>query len=222
MKKLFVQNLILLMLALSLTHCSSATSPSEDEKFQNLTLIENDSLLNGMVLTITHVKKPWYGLRFLMVSRFKKSIPEYASIRGLRKKSYHISGDGKTFGGIYLWQTKEEAANWFNPSWFSRIKEKYGEDGVVEYYTVKSIEHSSTDSESTENLWSVLSTSKISTASNIYVKGLVSIITMENQMGTTYYVSVWKTEDQATQYFHDDQSALFFDTPVHIDNSLVP
>ncbi|TGL17462.1 hypothetical protein EHQ46_16460 [Leptospira yanagawae] len=60
----------------------------------------------------------------------KDSIPEYKAIPGLMLKSYSLETDQSFFGGIYFWKNEKSAKDWFNPSWFARVKKKNGETEV--------------------------------------------------------------------------------------------
>ncbi|GBF50344.1 hypothetical protein LPTSP4_18690 [Leptospira ryugenii] len=82
------------------------------------------------VLTWTRVNRPWYAVSFLIKSKMKDSIPEYKAIPGLALKSYSIETEQSSFGGIYIWKSEQAARDWFNPNWFARVKEKYGETEV--------------------------------------------------------------------------------------------
>lgn len=89
-----------------------------------------DPLIQNEVVTWTRVNRPMLAFSFLIKSKMKDSIPEYEAISGLKSKAYSIETDGKLFGGIYLWDSETAAKNWFNASWFQRVKEKYGETEV--------------------------------------------------------------------------------------------
>ncbi len=84
------------------------------------------------VVTIVKVAKPWYAPGFLLVSKFRDTIPQYEAIPGLHLKIYTLSRDG-AFGGIYLWQDRTAAEAWFNAAWFQRVREQRGVEGRVQY-----------------------------------------------------------------------------------------
>jgi hypothetical protein len=88
------------------------------------------------VVTVVKVKTPWYGFGFMLKRAFKDAVPTYQKAAGLQTKFFHLSDDGKYFGGIYLWQDKASAQNWFNDKWFARVREKYNDEGRVEYLTL--------------------------------------------------------------------------------------
>ena len=60
------------------------------------------------------------------------SVPKYEGIDGLIRK-YYVSSDDKKFGGgIYLWQSREQAEAWYNREWLERITDAFGPP-VLEY-----------------------------------------------------------------------------------------
>jgi hypothetical protein len=44
-----------------------------------------------------------------------------------------LSQDGSTVGGVYLWNSREEADEMYTESWRSFVREKYGTDPSVTY-----------------------------------------------------------------------------------------
>jgi hypothetical protein len=91
------------------------------------------------VVTIVRVAKPWYAPDFYVRGAFAKAVPQYQSIPGLVHKSFTLSADGR-LGGIYQWRDRAAAEAWFNPAWFARVRERYGVDGTVSFYTLQSAE----------------------------------------------------------------------------------
>jgi hypothetical protein len=45
-----------------------------------------------------------------------------------------LSTDGKTIGGVYLWNSRVEAEAMFNDDWRSFMREKYRSDPSVVYF----------------------------------------------------------------------------------------
>jgi len=65
---------------------------------------------------------------------FSGTAPRYQEIRGLIRKYYLLSQDGKTAGGIYLWNSIEEAKELYNEDWRKFIVDKYGAEPSVQYF----------------------------------------------------------------------------------------
>lgn len=64
---------------------------------------------------------------------FLNTAPNYQGIKGLFRKTYFYSEDGTTVGGIYLWNSKEEAQAVYTKEWFAFVHEKYGTEVTITY-----------------------------------------------------------------------------------------
>ena len=60
------------------------------------------------------------------------SAPVYARLPGLKRK-YFLNGEAGG-GGVYLWETREQAEAWYNEDWAARIAARFGARPVVTYY----------------------------------------------------------------------------------------
>ncbi len=65
---------------------------------------------------------------------FSSTAPKYREIQGLIRKYYILSKDGKTAGGVYLWESQEEAEHLYSEEWINFIQEKYGAKPIVTYF----------------------------------------------------------------------------------------
>jgi hypothetical protein len=65
---------------------------------------------------------------------FLSTAPKYRGVPGLLRKIYVLSQDGKTAGGVYLWNSRPEAEAMYTESWRSFVREKYGTDPTVIYF----------------------------------------------------------------------------------------
>jgi hypothetical protein len=64
---------------------------------------------------------------------FLGTAPKYQAVDGLIRKYYVLSQDGKTAGGIYLWNSQAEAETLYTESWKAFVREKYGCNPSVVY-----------------------------------------------------------------------------------------
>ncbi len=64
---------------------------------------------------------------------FLNTAPKYLGVTGLIRKYYMLSEDGSTVGGVYLWDSREDADAMYTESWRSFVREKYGTDPTVTY-----------------------------------------------------------------------------------------
>ena len=65
---------------------------------------------------------------------FMSTAPKYQAAPGLIRKYYLLSEDGGTAGGVYLWQSKEDAESLYNEECKNFVKGKYGADPTIVYF----------------------------------------------------------------------------------------
>lgn len=65
---------------------------------------------------------------------FLGSAPKYREIHGLIRKYYILSQDGGTAGGVYLWNSREDAERLYTDEWKQFILDKYGALPSVTYF----------------------------------------------------------------------------------------
>ena len=65
---------------------------------------------------------------------FMSTAPKYRGVQGLLRKTYVLSEDGQTAGGVYLWNSRPEAEAMYTEAWCSFVREKYGTDPTVTYF----------------------------------------------------------------------------------------
>lgn len=65
---------------------------------------------------------------------FLSTAPKYQNVAGLVRKCYVLSQDGRTVGGIYLWNSRAEAEAMYTESWRAFVRERYGTDPSITYF----------------------------------------------------------------------------------------
>lgn len=70
-----------------------------------------------------------------VVELYKKRAPEYEKVPGLIQKYYVKTDDGKRFGGIYIWDSKESLENFRSSELSASISTKYQVIGQQEVET---------------------------------------------------------------------------------------
>ena len=65
---------------------------------------------------------------------FEASAPSYQNVDGLRRKHYLLTDDGRTAGGVYLWDSREQAEALYDDEWRARLTARYGSEPHVTYY----------------------------------------------------------------------------------------
>jgi hypothetical protein len=66
--------------------------------------------------------------------RFESSAPKYQNLRGLIRKYYIRSEDGRIAGGIYLWETRADAEQVYNGEWRERVEKLYGAKPTIAWF----------------------------------------------------------------------------------------
>jgi len=65
---------------------------------------------------------------------FEASAPNYQNVDGLRRKHFLLSDDGRTAGGVYLWDSRQQAEALYDQAWRTRVAARYGSEPSVTYY----------------------------------------------------------------------------------------
>lgn len=65
---------------------------------------------------------------------FLSTAPKYLGVQGLVRKTYVLSQDGATVGGVYLWNSKTEAEAMYTDDWRAFVRQKYGTEPTVTYF----------------------------------------------------------------------------------------
>lgn len=65
---------------------------------------------------------------------FASTAPRYLDMQGLVRKHYLLSEDGRTAGGVYLWQTRADAERIYTEEWRQFIRDKYATEPEVSYF----------------------------------------------------------------------------------------
>ena len=65
---------------------------------------------------------------------FSTTAPRYRDLQGLIRKYYVLSQDGGTAGGVYLWQSREDAEQLYTDDWKKFILDKYGSEPLITYF----------------------------------------------------------------------------------------
>ena len=87
-----------------------------------------------MITAVTTFKLPKPITREEARSIFLSTAPIYRGIQGLFRKTYVLSEDGLTAGGIYFWNSRVEAEALYTDAWRARAREKYSADPTVTYF----------------------------------------------------------------------------------------
>ena len=56
----------------------------------------------------------------------EETAPKYKQAPGLVRKYFVRGEDGMTWGGVYLWETREDGEAVFTEAWHKRVADTYG------------------------------------------------------------------------------------------------
>ncbi len=87
-----------------------------------------------MITALVQFKLPQPLSREKARELFSGSAPNYREIHGLIRKYYILSRDGGTAGGVYLWNSQEDAERLYTDEWKQFILDKYGSLPSVTYF----------------------------------------------------------------------------------------
>ena len=87
-----------------------------------------------MVTAFVQFKLPSAMSRDQAKEIFMSTAPNYQAAPGLIRKYYLLSEDGGTAGGVYLWQSSEDAESLYTKEWKNFVKDKYGAEPTVVYF----------------------------------------------------------------------------------------
>jgi len=86
-----------------------------------------------MIVTIVTFHLPTPTTLADITKVFQGTAPKYQGMRGLLRKNYWMSEDGRRAGGIYVWESRADADRVYTPEWKAFVEGKYGAPPVIEY-----------------------------------------------------------------------------------------
>jgi|SRR6516164_11356386 hypothetical protein len=87
-----------------------------------------------MITVITRFTVPATMNPTQMRAAFAQIAPGFRNVPGLIRKQFLLSADGKTAGGVYLWEEEEAARSFMQQRVAPMIREKYHAEPTMEFY----------------------------------------------------------------------------------------
>ena len=87
-----------------------------------------------MITALVQFKLPQPLSREKAREIFSGTAPKYRKIHGLIRKYYTLSQNGKTAGGVYIWNSQEDAEQLYTDEWQQFIFDTYGALPSVVYF----------------------------------------------------------------------------------------
>lgn len=66
--------------------------------------------------------------------RFRSSAPKYVALPGLLRKHYVLAEDGRSAGGVYLWESRDAAEAVYSGEWRARVAALYGAEPTILFF----------------------------------------------------------------------------------------
>ncbi|TKB27143.1 monooxygenase [Desulfopila sp. IMCC35006] len=86
-----------------------------------------------MITVIAEFKLPEPLTNHAARQIFLGTAPKYQGMPGLIRKYYFLTPDGTKAGGVYLWQSREDADALYTDEWKAFVRSKYGSDPTLTY-----------------------------------------------------------------------------------------
>lgn len=87
-----------------------------------------------MITAVVRIRLP-EGLELAAAKDiFKSTAVQYQAMPGLVRKYYLLSEDGRSVGGVYLWESREQALAQYTDEWKAFVEGKYGTPPSVELF----------------------------------------------------------------------------------------
>jgi hypothetical protein len=87
-----------------------------------------------MITALVQFKLPQPITRDKAREVFLSAAPKYRDIQGLIRKYFVLSEDGGTAGGVYLWESREDAERLYTDEWKNVVRDRYGAPPSVSYF----------------------------------------------------------------------------------------
>lgn len=88
-----------------------------------------------MITAIVRYRLPPSIGRDACRAHFEKIAPGFRAAKGLISKHF-IWSEGGVAGGVYQWETLEDAKAFYGGPWLNGIVERYGMEPEIEYFSV--------------------------------------------------------------------------------------
>ena len=87
-----------------------------------------------MITVITRFAVPANVNASQTQTAFTQAAPAFRNVPGLIRKQFLLSPDGRTAGGVYLWEKEETARAFMQQRVAPMIREKFNVEPTIEFY----------------------------------------------------------------------------------------
>ena len=86
-----------------------------------------------MITAIVLYELPSHISLAACAAHYRSIAPGFRDVPGLIRKQFIYAEDGWA-GGIYLWQTREDAEAFYSGPWLDGIRDRYGMDPQIRFF----------------------------------------------------------------------------------------
>jgi hypothetical protein len=86
-----------------------------------------------MIVAIATFQLPKAASLAEITKTFQGTAPRYQGLKGLLRKNYWMSEDGRRAGGIYVWASRADAERVYTAEWKKTVADKYGSPPTIEF-----------------------------------------------------------------------------------------
>jgi len=87
-----------------------------------------------MITVITRFAVPTTLNASQMRAAFTQAAPAFRNVPGLVRKQFLLSADGRTAGGVYLWEEEKAARNFMHQHVAPMIREQFRVEPTIEFF----------------------------------------------------------------------------------------
>jgi len=87
-----------------------------------------------MIAAIVRFSAPEGVSLDIIAEAFRSTTTRYQGLPGLIRKYYLFDADAGTGGGVYLWESRQQAEAFYNAEWRNRLAEKYGSPPEISFF----------------------------------------------------------------------------------------
>lgn len=87
-----------------------------------------------MITVIVNFPAPEGATVESMRDAFKTTAPNYEGLPGLIRKNYLFDPENGIGGGVYQWESREQAVAFYDEAWRKRIEDKYGSQPDIRFF----------------------------------------------------------------------------------------
>jgi hypothetical protein len=87
---------------------------------------ERRNIVHNTITTVVQFRLPQPISLEEATRRFQSSAPNYRNLPGLIRKYYLRAEDGRTAGGVYLWESRAAAEAAYSTEWREHVSKAFG------------------------------------------------------------------------------------------------